>query len=725
MVYAVKWFLVTIIISAILSIPMMALTDSVELDSNTLDEAIVEAYNKQYKSLGFWISSWILASWLSACLFHALAQVFPYIFRFVSKYINPAHRRYWKVFRFMKWPITVLGCTIGSYIAYYFVRMIQWRCVDFQDDMKSTVITVQLVIDDILFTLILWAGLYFIEKVIILYITIHYNARSNFGKLQRSKDVISALAELYKTSTYLYPKHKGEFSTDDAIIHNSPHSHHRDLKPVGAVSRFVGTSARGLTSALGYLSSSDEDSHWFEPGSPYAVISTALNHPTSAAALARRIWASLVVQGQDVLNVDDIASALGPYRYQEAQQILAVLDENENGNIKLDEFIGITVETGMIRRDIYAGMHDINHALNTFDWVLLILLGFAMIFFILVEYVPKIEDLRQNISIALVGTAFVISRIAHEFFAGAIFIFFKHNFDVSDHVKLYNSSENNSVACIVKRMSLLYVIFERVDNGMQLQMTNEKLNGKRIENVSKSGLGREKIDLGIDFDTSFKDIQYLRTEISSFLSRKENSRDFRPYLDIRVNSIQDMQKIQIQCSFWHKSNWSNEQLRAARSSKFLCELIRAVRKIPISKPGGSRAKSGEEGRPSYVVTVSEDEAAAKRAAEKKRQQEKRMDHKPPVHVTEEDQSKTERETATANTATAPPKESNQDDEEDALEQLTVIPLAEEIGIPVAGSDNPDGLRQRAPYLFRTGSDQMGMRNVGGPVYSPPFYPPPR
>jgi hypothetical protein len=121
----------------------------------------------------------------------------------------------------------------------------------FQDDMKSTVITVQLVIDDILFTLILWAGLYFIEKVIILYITIHYNARSNFGKLQRSKDVISALAELYKTSTYLYPKHKGEFSTDDAIIHNSPHSHHRDLKPVGAVSRFVGTSARGLTSALG------------------------------------------------------------------------------------------------------------------------------------------------------------------------------------------------------------------------------------------------------------------------------------------------------------------------------------------------------------------------------------------------------------------------------------------------------------------------------------------
>jgi hypothetical protein len=125
-----------------------------------------------------------------------------------------------------------------------------------------------------------------------------------------------------------------------------------------------------------------------------------------------------------------------------------------------------------------------------------------------VEYVPKIEDLRQNISIALVGTAFVISRIAHvrgsyyilrfyrfslltlvqEFFAGAIFIFFKHNFDVSDHVKLYNSSENNSVACIVKRMSLLYVIFERVDNGMQVsnedQATEPPCDGKHPCNHS-------------------------------------------------------------------------------------------------------------------------------------------------------------------------------------------------------------------------------------------------
>lgn len=124
-IYAVKWILTTLIVSVIIAIPMMVLTDSIEVNSDTLYGEFTDDYYEQYRNLGWWISSWILASWISACLFHAFAQVFPYIFRFLSKYINPAHRRYWKVFRFMKWPITLLGGTIGSYLSYYFVRLIQ------------------------------------------------------------------------------------------------------------------------------------------------------------------------------------------------------------------------------------------------------------------------------------------------------------------------------------------------------------------------------------------------------------------------------------------------------------------------------------------------------------------------------------------------------------------------------------------------------------------------
>jgi hypothetical protein len=106
---------------------------------------------------------------------------------------------------------------------------------------------------------------------------------------------------------------------------------------------------------------------------------------------------------------------------------------------------------------------------------------------IVVSYVPQIKLLRDNISLVVVGAAFIVGRIGHvsritvkqptilfmliqqqEFFAGAIFLFFKHPFDVGDNVWLYNTPETSYVKCIVKRLSLLYVVFERIDNGIEV-----------------------------------------------------------------------------------------------------------------------------------------------------------------------------------------------------------------------------------------------------------------
>lgn len=206
---------------------------------------------------------------------------------------------------------------------------------------------------------------------------------------------------------------------------------------------------------------------------------------------------------------------------------------------------------------------------------------------------------------------------------------FKHAFDVADHVKLYTGNEKLYVACIVRRISLLYVVFERVDDGMMLQIPNDRLNTKRIENVTRSGLNREVIELPVDYNTSFKDIELLRTELITFITRKENNRDYWPHLTLHMKSIHDLSKMELQCSFWHKSNWQNEELRAARSSKFLCALLAACRKVPINKPGGANAKTGDEGKPSYFVAVTEEDAAKKRAEEREKQAAKRMDYVEP------------------------------------------------------------------------------------------------
>ena len=245
---------------------------------------------------------------------------------------------------------------------------------------------------------------------------------------------------------------------------------------------------------------------------------------------------------------------------------------------------------------------------------------------LVISYDETIKTIQQTISVTLVGLAFVIGRTIHELVLGVIFILFKHPFDVGDRVDLYNQAEVASVPVIVKRVSLLYVVFRRVDDGKDVQFPNSRLTEKRIENLSRSGLNQEQISLYIDFLTSFKDIQYLRKELENFLIQPENSRDFKPDLGLRVMSIHDMSKLELKCSVIHKSNWSNDKLRAFRSSKLLCALIAAMKKVPIYKPGTALTASGFEGNPMYSVTVTEDEAVKKRDADKVKKEKKRIDY---------------------------------------------------------------------------------------------------
>lgn len=68
----------------------------------------------------------------------------------------------------------------------------------------------------------------------------------------------------------------------------------------------------------------------------------------------------------------------------------------------------------------------------------------------------------------------------------------------------------------------------------------------------------------------------------------------------------------------HKSNFANEQLRNARRNKFMCELLAAMRRIPIEPPGGAAPPLGDPANPAYSVAISDmlaEQARAKFSAE--------------------------------------------------------------------------------------------------------------
>lgn len=114
----------------------------------------------------------------------------------------------------------------------------------------------------------------------------------------------------------------------------------------------------------------------------------------------------------------------------------------------------------------------------------------------------------------------------------------------------------------------------------------------------------------VDFGTTLEDIQLLRNEMQAFVQDKDNSRDFQPDIEVEITGIAEMNKMELKVEIRHKSNWSNETVRAARRSKFMCALVLALRKIPIYAPGGGGAALGSVDQPSYTVSIPDTQAAS-------------------------------------------------------------------------------------------------------------------
>ena len=210
---------------------------------------------------------------------------------------------------------------------------------------------------------------------------------------------------------------------------------------------------------------------------------------------------------------------------------------------------------------------------------------------------------------ALLSLSFVFAVTTQEFLGSCIFLFVKHPYDVGDRVDITGPSCEQLV---VERISLLYTVFIRIDRMQTVQVPNIILNNLWIENVTRSKAMKELIDVNVSYDTSFEDIELLRQELERFVRAPENSRDFLPEVLISVGGVNDLDKMTLQITVKHKSNWHNEAVRITRRSKFMCALTLAMKRVPIYAPGGGGEELGGPTNPSYSVSVSDEIAAAAR-----------------------------------------------------------------------------------------------------------------
>lgn len=374
-----------------------------------------------------------------------------------------------------------------------------------------------------------------------------------------------------------------------------------------------------MTAAFGNVAHEITGKQVFNPTSAHSVVVEALEKRRSSEALARRLWMSFVIEGKDALHPDDLVDVLGPERSDEAQEAFTCLDADGNGDVSLDEMKLRILEFGKDRYSIANSMHDVDQAIGVLD-TLLCTVVFILVIFIFVAFLNKsFTTTLATAGTALLSLSFVFSVTAQEVLGSCIFLFVKHPFDVGDRVDI------NDVPLVVERISLLYTTFRKTRDHKTTQVPNILLNTTWIDNISRSNAMREQILIFVSFDTTLEDIQLLKDEIQTFVTSKDNARDFQPEVDVQVVSMTNMDKLELKMEIRHKSNWANEAIRAARRSKFMCALVLALRKVPIYGPGGGGAAAGSAENPNYLVTISDEQAAANKTAFTEAKEAKHMD----------------------------------------------------------------------------------------------------
>ncbi|KAK7547773.1 Mechanosensitive ion channel-domain-containing protein [Phyllosticta citricarpa] len=569
-----------------------------------------------------WFFTWVEVVWGSIWVAKIVAHGLPRAFQIVAGVVSSGVRKYALVIRNLELYLSLVGWAVTSLATFVplmthnpDIRAAKASGNKNADALKSW----QKIVRQLLAAAVVASIVLLVEKFFVQLISINYHRKQFIGKIKENKRQVHLLGLLYDASRALFPSYCPEFEEEDYVIHdtlrlNLPknfqgHARSGSQTPM----RFlhdVGRVGDKITAAFGNIASEITGKNVFNPDSAHSIVIQALEKPRSSEALAKRLWMSFVVEGKNALYPEDVKEVLGASRETEAEEAFLALDADGNGDVNLEEMILMVTEIGRTRKSVATSMHDVDQAINVLDDMLCVVVFVAAVFIFIAFLNASFVTMLATAGTALLSLSFVFSATCQEVLGSCIFLFVKHPYDVGDRVDLTTGTDQLTV----EHISLLFTVFKRVTNGRTVQIPNTVLNSLWIENTSRSQAMREQVPIYVSFDTSFEDITALKIEMQNFVRAPENNRDFHSDIDVTVNGIAELNKLELIIEIRHKSNWGNETLRAMRRSKFMCALVQALRKIPIAPPGGNDAVLGSSDRPQFSVAISSGEAEERRQA---------------------------------------------------------------------------------------------------------------
>lgn len=317
---------------------------------------------------------WIEVSWLCLWGGKIVAHLLPHVFMFFCGVVSSGTRKYATVIKNMEMPISLFIWALASWLVFRFR-------FDGDEGFQWVYVIVR-----ILGSLFVASCVLLGEKFIIQLISISYHQRSFANRIKDSKREIHLLGLMYEASRTLFPMYCNDFAEEDYVINDTiesllagkkrrrGHKKSGSVTPMNLVGEAVGGVGRlgdKITSVFGNLASEITGKEVFNPNSAHSVVIEALEKVRSSEALARRIWMSFVVEGNESLYPEDVIEVLGPGHHEDALECFEAVDGDENGDISLDEMVRKVVEIGKERKAITNSMKDIGQALRVLDSILL------------------------------------------------------------------------------------------------------------------------------------------------------------------------------------------------------------------------------------------------------------------------------------------------------------------------------------------------------------------
>jgi hypothetical protein len=321
--------------------------------------------------LGIFI--WIQVAWWTFWLTKAIAQTMPIVFMFVVGFVSSGTRKYQLVIKAMEIPIAFILWTIVSYFTVPIVTTFD-KGLDTKKGQGAWVDTFR----RFLLASIAVAALFIAQKLVVQLISVNYHRRQFNARVNESKLKVRMLDGLTELSLKMFPLNERPFTTEDFEILTGIDASQQDpssTKLVGGVAMYT----EMLQSTVGNITSEITGARSQQSAAIHNLVVEALESKRSSRALGARLWQSFVMEGKDALYRSDIEEIFGHGRQEEANEVFNLLDQDNNGDISLDEMVMSVLEISRERKAIAASMHDVGQAVRVLDRFLfvvaLILLG--------------------------------------------------------------------------------------------------------------------------------------------------------------------------------------------------------------------------------------------------------------------------------------------------------------------------------------------------------------